>query len=285
MLLLPGRLFAAYLYVPLIGVAIALAALMTHGRWTVTAAFVACWLPANYLALRIKSRTELARAGETREYVSQLSGFVRNSPGIQRIVFAGRPSVMERWGVEGALHCLDHRNDLIIRSIDDGDAGDLLKQDSLALLTWNPAEHKLYTVTRPAGAPEASYITMDRTTPFWLLGEGWYELKDGRRWIQPRATARLMRPPDASEFELIVNVPVDQIMDVGRTTVRILLDGRVLGETEFARVGGQRVSWKLPPGEPGPVRIEFLAGPEYRPAEQKRRVLGAAIEAFGFVRR
>src|SRR5205807_1171777 len=49
MLLLPGRLFSVYLYVPLIGLAIAMAALTTGRMAMAIAVFFAIWLPWNYV--------------------------------------------------------------------------------------------------------------------------------------------------------------------------------------------------------------------------------------------
>ena len=52
MLVLPGRVSGAYLYVAMIGVAIAAAAYLARHAWWYTALFLAVWLPLNYEKMR-----------------------------------------------------------------------------------------------------------------------------------------------------------------------------------------------------------------------------------------
>ncbi len=73
MLVLPGRLFGAYLYIPLIGLAIAISA-TTRPVWL--ALFFAVWIPWNYHQRRIDGRAELAAANQRRAWfrpVTQVS--------------------------------------------------------------------------------------------------------------------------------------------------------------------------------------------------------------------
>ena len=57
MLFLPGRLFGAYLYVPLVGLAIAGAALQFQGRpYRVAYCRVLIWLPLNYREMQIRRK-------------------------------------------------------------------------------------------------------------------------------------------------------------------------------------------------------------------------------------
>src|SRR5713226_2247218 len=73
MLLLPGRLYSVYLYVPLIGLAIALASLTTGRMVIAIAVFFAVWLPWNYVNLRWNRRAELDAADVRRIYVTELA--------------------------------------------------------------------------------------------------------------------------------------------------------------------------------------------------------------------
>jgi len=285
MLLLPNRLYATYLYLPLTGLATAFAALADQRGWTAAALFFAFWVPANALALQNDEKAELSCACQRRSYVSQLSDFIRRTPHIKSVVFSGRPACMERWGLEGALHYLSRRGDLEVRHIDDKDASRVLGRVSVALLTWNSRENKLYSAVRRDRTIGINYATMNYGTPFWVLGEGWFELEDHHRWTEPRATARLERPANANQFEIVVMVPSEQILELGHTSVEVLLSGRPLGRVELFRTGKHQICWHLPPGKAGPEDIEFRVAPPYKRSGEQLHPLGVAVEAFGFVRR
>src|SRR5581483_3899359 len=70
LLLLPGRTFTVYWYVPMIGLAIAVAVLASRvPRWAIAVFFIA-WLPLNYVMLRTKRREILAVSDEIRWFVN-----------------------------------------------------------------------------------------------------------------------------------------------------------------------------------------------------------------------
>jgi hypothetical protein len=104
MLLLPGRQFAAYWYVPLIGVGIMAAILAARApQWALVGFFVV-WLAFNYTVLRQKRRAILATADANRLYVAAVSDFARDHSEIQVVGYDGRPPEMHEWGIEGAVH-------------------------------------------------------------------------------------------------------------------------------------------------------------------------------------
>lgn len=102
MLALPGRLFAMYLYVPLIGIAAgvagALAALAPRRRLAFGAA------AALVLSLDLHPATPalLAQAAERRAFVASLKRYIDANPDALRLVCEGAPSSLESWGVEGS---------------------------------------------------------------------------------------------------------------------------------------------------------------------------------------
>ncbi|MGH9659718.1 MAG: hypothetical protein ACRD96_14310, partial [Bryobacteraceae bacterium] len=276
LLLLPGRLYAAYLYLPMAGLALAAAAPL---RPAILALALAVWIPWNLHHLRRNRRLAQTLAAENRAYYTVLSGFARATPDPPAFVYDGVPAGLRSWGIVGAVRYLYRRGDLSVRSVEDAGA---LIAPSLALLTWNPGARQLTILARTPGTPDASFLAMNAETPVWQLGSGWYRLEGRFRWTQPLATARLHRPAAAREFELTVNIGPDLVREIGRTTLRVFLDGRSLGEQQFARSGWHTARWPLAPASAGPAAVEFRVDPEYRAANGDPRRLGIPIVSFGF---
>jgi hypothetical protein len=104
MLVLPGRQFAAYWYVPLIGAGIMVAALAARvPRWYLVSFFV-LWFAFNYAMLRPKRKAILAASDANRVYVAAVAGFAPEHPRIQVVGYDGRPPEMQEWGIEGTVH-------------------------------------------------------------------------------------------------------------------------------------------------------------------------------------
>jgi archaellum component FlaG (FlaF/FlaG flagellin family) len=110
------------------------------------------------------------------------------------------------------------------------------------------------------------------------LGQGWYPLEGSFRWTQPQASARLARPANAAQFELIVNIGSQYITQVPRSHVTVAINGSTIGEHEFTRPGWQTVRWNLQPAPAGPAEIVLRVTPEF----YANRKLGIAVGAFGF---
>ena len=125
---------------------------------------------------------------------------------------------------------------------------------------------------------------MEANTPATQLGEGWFQLEANYRWTEPRASATLLRPQSAKEFELVANATELQIRAGGALRVEVLMDGQPIGRHEFVSPGWQTLRWPLPPGKPGPVSIEILTTPPFHSGADPR-ILGVAVKAFGFIPR
>jgi hypothetical protein len=281
--LLPGRLFGAYCYVPLIGLALAGAVLANADRWRLTAAFFLLWIPWNYAHLRWYRKQALAIAAENRRYVTELIRFAANAPDIRTFLYDDRPPALNVWGIHGALQYVYKRSDLRLACIDDPDGQSALRDPALAVLSWDQLRSRLSVIARGPGTPDAAFIRMDRATPLWQLENGWYPLEAHYRWIRPEATARLFRPERAAGFELTVNIGPDLIRDIGRTEVRVLVGGQLVGTRQFVTNGWQTVRWGLTPSAAGPVEVKFQVQPVYRPSNRDPRPLGLAIGSFGFL--
>jgi hypothetical protein len=136
MLLLPGRLFSAYCYVPFIGLAIAVSgfAQACHPLW-IAAAFVA-FMPLDLHALREQRRATLAHDDEARTWITTVAAYAAKHPAVDDFVFSGKPTYFGRWGVEGAIkYCFD-RYDAKVYSLGDPEIAAIPPGDRVALLTW-----------------------------------------------------------------------------------------------------------------------------------------------------
>jgi hypothetical protein len=278
MLLLPGRLFSPYMYVPLIGLAVAVAALLAKQRKAVVAIALAIWLPWMYVNLKRDRRATLADSLDRRTYMSRLLEYAKANPTV--LSFVASPGPWNSYGTKGAI-LMAHPPGTRIRFalLDSPGWQDVLTSQSGALLNWDRTKHDLGILTKMSGTPDASYIKMGMTTPVWQLGQGWYEDEGLFRWIAPEATAKLGRPAEAKQFELVVNAGPELLAKIHASTVRIALNGVEVGSQEFAQPGIRKVRWDLQAGPAGQVEVGFHVSPEYR----SPRPLGIAIVSFGFV--
>jgi hypothetical protein len=279
---LPGRLFSAYWYVPLVGVAMVLSALADSRFGLLAAVFLAAWLPWNYLDLRDYSRQKLAEDAERRDYVAQLQASTAALQGIPVFLYRGLPPSLHVWGVGGALRYLLQGTDIKMYSTEDPAAKTLLRSPAVARLVWDAPSRKLWIAAHNPETPDATYIMMNELTPFWQLTEGWFDLEDGIRWTAPHATARLYRAPRATQFEVVLSIDAKLLAAVGHPDFSARLNGVPLGTTRFTEAGVRTLRWPLPPGPAGTVGAEFQSDPPFR-ASSDPRTLGAAVLSFGFL--
>lgn len=280
---LPGRLFGVYLYVPLIGAAMAFAFLTARWKPAWVALFFLVWLPGNYYILRKERAVTLAVAFENRAYVEGLGRLLQQQPNLRTIIFHGGPSSMNRWGIEGAIHWLQPADDLRTCELADPQSHEFLTAQNLAIVGWDRPNRKLIADIPKPGDPHPTSIVMATGIPLWRLGDGWYGLENGFRWMQPQATARLRRPRGAREFYLRINLGPVQFHDQGPIRMEVLLDGRSLGTQTYDKVAWLERRWPVPPDTPETVEVTLRAVKPYRASNGDQRTFGAAVAAFGFV--
>ncbi|MBM3783144.1 MAG: hypothetical protein FJW30_02230 [Acidobacteria bacterium] len=280
MFAVPGRLFSAYLYLPLAGLGIAFAAVVDRWRW-VTAALL-LWLPLQYFALRDRRNVALAEADETRIYVGKVRGVAREMPDIEQILIDGYPASMRRWGVEGALRLAFDRDKVNATFVEDTRRPEPDAAKTLAVLSWSASQRDLLALRRTAGN-DAAYIELGRLTPFWLLTEGWFQGEDRFRWIAPVAKAKLRKPAGGTRFSVTVNVSPQYIAAVKRSTLTVLVNGVEIGKPVYTENGWLTDYFAVPPAAKDEmVDVEFRVEPPFRPTNGDPRTLGVPIAAFGF---
>ncbi len=113
LLALPGRLFAVYLYVPLLVAAPAFA--IQPVRPVLTAALLGVWAFHDHRALRPQWRAYLPKAREHRSYITQLGSFVRENPHLTTLIYDSKPEGMNSWGIDGAIHWMSRNPKMDVR--------------------------------------------------------------------------------------------------------------------------------------------------------------------------
>ncbi len=280
---LPGRLFAVYLYIPLIGAAIAFCFASERWKPAWIAGFFVLWIPFNYMLLRQNRGVTLAAAVEDRAFVESAGILMNSQPALREIVYDGAPAAMNPWGVQAAFAWHQPDPALRVSSLDSPEAKQLLSKQNLAVVSWDGARRRLLIRTRKPGEPDPPLIDMADGNIAWLFGDGWFPLTQGYRWMGPQATARLSRPADAREFVVRINFGPIQFKDQGRVELEVLLNGQSLGTREYKEQGWHVRSWSLPPSAPGPVEVTLRSLRPYHPSNGDPRTLGAAVVLFGFV--
>ncbi len=284
MLLLPERLYAAYIYVPLIGLAIALGTLV-EGRAGIVAAlvFFAAWLPWDHSVMREKRKAALAAADEARTWVDSAVPWAKAHPAITTFIYDGAPVSMNRWGQRGALSNLGNPRVEAEVFPADGDLKAAIEKLNLAVLLWDPIRKSIAIVERTPQTPDASAITVSPTMPIWQFGQGWMGREGRYRWSKPSASARLLRPVGAREFSAIVNVSQAYLDAVKESELTILLNGEEVVRQRFTSSGWLTKRWAIPERAAGVVDVQFKVSPIFHPnAEDKTIEYGLPFAGFGF---
>jgi hypothetical protein len=279
LLFLPGRLFAAYLYLPLVGLAVALSSVTAP---VAVALLFLVWIPWNYREMRPYRNRNMAESAERRDWFRSLSEFVPQHPEIENFLYDGAPHSLESWGVSGAVRVLrPPRAPLRVTPLDSADGKALFRRGSFALLVWDEPTRKVTGLVKASDVDE-SYITLDASAPFWQLEDGWTGNQGTYRWIAADAKARLFRPAGASVMEVVVNVSEYYIEHLHESRFEVLLNGVSLGAETLRVAKPVTLRFPIPAGVPGPAEIEFRVSPPLPDPNHTGPPLGQPIAAFGF---
>lgn len=280
MLLLSERLIGAYLYVPLIGLAIGISAIAARPRaGAVVGAALLLWIPWNYVNLRRLRRDALSQVDDRRVYSAGLADLIRTEPGLTSFLYTDGPFLES--GALGVMRWLHPGVEIKMTREDGPERGKILEQPDFAVLYWNRTAHRLEPAVRTAATVDAAYLDIGSRLPVWQLGDGWFPADGLFRWTRPHATARLLRPADAAEFELTVNIGPQYLERMHRSHVEVSLNGKKIGGADFDQLGYRTVRWKLEPAPASETEVSFDTSPPYPAADP----LGSAIRSFGFVTR
>ena len=247
MLVLPGRKESVYWYIPIIGLAIAVAAIASRTPSWAIALFFALWLPWNYIVLREKRRSILALADENRWYTTGLIEYARHVPPLKAVVYEGIPEHMHYWGVNGAIHqAFGQQVDAVWYQ--DARAPEAMAKVPMAIVSYYPVPRIVKGRLRTRNELQ-SYIRFSDEVPKSQLGAGFrIDNKSDQSWIQPHAEIVLFRPLGSREFEVLASVPAGD-----RARITAFEDEAALGEQELQ--GSRPLRWRLPDGASGNKKI------------------------------
>jgi len=145
MLALPGRLFAVYWYVPMIGLTSAAAVLAAQApRWTL-AVGLTVWMAMNYAEVRERGQALLKEEWEARQYARDVENYAHQNPQRTMILYDGTPDGIKSWGLESLVQlnwkgklpkvqpAAEHQPDV---------------EPGAGLLRWNAQRHVLEIVSK-----------------------------------------------------------------------------------------------------------------------------------------
>ncbi len=251
LLFLPGRLYAVYLYVPLMFGSIAVGAALGRCTMRVLVALLLAYLGFGFRELQAFRKVELAQADSTREFVEAACVALKGSQNLSKATYEGGPVGLNVWGVEGALRLCSGNLWLVLQP---WDLKKIQKQEAVIRWTKRPGAR---------GLVELSHFDGE------LSGE-WYAWDGSLRWMGERARARVkVRPEDHRLVLDLQAAPADEI--------EVFVAGRSLGSRRLTEHGEQRLFFEVPTwGKEKNVEIELWARPARRIGNDARE-LGAAV--------
>jgi hypothetical protein len=271
---LPGRLFAVYLYVPMLAGAVLVALAVRHIPARVLAALGAVWLGYVYLVeLRAFRRAELTSGPENKRFFDQACAFQRPFPNNANVYFEGGPPHMANWGITGVYH-LCYSPDLKLTVVDPHDPS--WKEKAEAVLHWNDLERRL-SILRPEPSPSMNSFHLER---------GWHPWSGSLRWSTENPAARVLQEPGTDELYVRIHPTAVQVRRFGKIRLVARVDGQQVADESITEgdVVWKR-AWPIPPVSEAKVRmVEFDVTPYHTiPGSNDR--FGVPFADFGIRRK
>ncbi len=143
LLFLPGRLYEAYIYLPLACVALAMAAAASRVRAAWAWVVLICWMPLNVRILHKEQNAKLIADDKAFAFVEALNRFAAKNPAIRTLVYDGGPAGFHHWGVRSAWSIAHHSLDLPAYYVDWPEAKKALATGSVVYGTWDASASQL----------------------------------------------------------------------------------------------------------------------------------------------
>jgi len=151
LIVLPGRLFEAYAYLPLACAAIAMAAAASH--WNPAWAWIALaiWMPFNLRQWHDERRAKLALDDQVFSFVDTVGKFAARNPDIRTFVYDGIPPGFHAWGAAAAWDIAHHQIDLPAFFALWPEGKKALAGQTVAFGSWDTQRRQLTILARPPG--------------------------------------------------------------------------------------------------------------------------------------
>lgn len=270
---LPGRLFAVYLYVPAIAVAV-LAAFAVE-RVPVRALMVLAmgWFAYVYLVeLRAFRRVELTAGPENREFFEKACALRPSFDARATVYFEGGPPHMAPWGVAGVYH-LCYAPHLTLAPVDPRDAA--WKAKTRAVLHWNTLRHEL-SLLSPEPSSRMSVFHLER---------GWHEWGGSLRWSAENPAARVLQEVGANELYVAIHPTPEQIRRFGTIQIVAYVDGQWVGDARIDTAAAFLRGWPVPPVKAASVRLVDFQVTPYHTIPGSPHRFGLPFSDFGLRKR
>lgn len=152
LLFLPGRLYEAYVYLPLACAAMALAAAATHARAKWAWLALALWMPLNLHVLRAEQRAKIAGDDEAFAFVDTLNRWAAGHRDVGTLVYDGLPRIYHHWGVTAAWNIAHHTTGAHAFFYDWPEAKKALADGVVAYGAWDRATNRIVLQRRAPGS-------------------------------------------------------------------------------------------------------------------------------------
>jgi hypothetical protein len=239
----PARQFEAYLYVPLLMFAVALAGVAQSKPWWAVL-FLIFWIPASYDELRTQRKPLIAYHYDHIPYVNQILRSLAVHPAPTAVVYDGTPDDFRNYGQRGLFQFAVARYDLPVYAIAEPEAQDAIRRPNALLFTWDNLRLQVRTDSFPGEGHETSHIDFKKDNPFWQMKAGWMPLSADCHWTAPRSVITLRQPSGDFDFSMQVNLESGQAESLHQV-IRISSGGEAIGEHRFEKSGMQTLSWRV----------------------------------------
>ena len=147
LLFLPGRIQAAYCYLPFTGLAVALAGIAETRKSKEVAVFMLLWLPVDLYWLHVTANETLRQDGDIRSWIGSAAVFAKARPDVVDFAFDGMPDGFRPFGMGATFKYFLGRNTTVV-PLNSPEGEKLSHESHSAILRWHPDRHQLEIATR-----------------------------------------------------------------------------------------------------------------------------------------
>jgi hypothetical protein len=142
LLFLPGRIEAAYCYLPFTGLAVALAGIAENRKIWQVAVVCLVWLPLDLYWLQSDATVKLRREADIRVWITTARAFAKVRPEVVDFAFEGNPESFRPFGMSGTFKYFTGRNTSVVW-LNSPEGAKLLQEKRGAILRWHADQHQL----------------------------------------------------------------------------------------------------------------------------------------------